>query len=211
MPMKRGIILLCWLVLVAACIEAEGQTRAGLEETQLRIRNILVEGNHVTRKNIILRELVFAPGDTIEKMELLPDFKRSRQNLLNLSLFNFVYLDARHYPGNEIDVIITVQERWYIWPVPILEYADRNLSSFLENRDWNRINYGMWLKWNNFRGRNEMLAGKIRLGYKEQYALEYSKPNMGKKQNHRLSAGFNFNRQHEVGYITFDNRPLYYR
>ena len=209
--MRRLIIILLLVASGCSLPGLNGQTRVGLQETQLRVRDIVIEGNEVTRERIIFRELVFARGDTIEKMELLPAFQRSRQNIMNLSLFNFVYLDAKHYPGNEIDVIITVQERWYIWPVPILEYADRNLSSFLESRDWGRINYGLWLKWNNFRGRNEMLTGKIRLGYKEQYALEYTIPNMGKRQNHWVTGGFNFDRQHEVNYKTFDNQPLYYK
>ena len=144
-------------------------------------------------------------------MELLPTFERCRENLLNLSIFNFVSFDASHFPENRIDVIITVQERWYIWPTPIFEFADRNFSSFIEDFDWSHINYGLWLKWNNFRGRNEVLSTKLRLGYKEQYLLEYAKPNIGKNQNHKVAVGYSFMRQHRVNYQTIENKPVYYK
>ena len=106
---------------------------------------------------------------------------------------------------------VIVTERWYIWPVPILEYAERNFSTFIKNREWDKINYGAWLQWNNFRGKNELLAGKIRLGYINEYALSYSMPNIGKKQQHGASVGFNLNQQNEVFVATENNKPLEYK
>lgn len=188
-----------------------GQNSDSLQDSQLIIRNFVVEGNKVTKEKIIFREMVFSKGDTIEKMNLIPALEQSRENILNLSIFNFVSLDVNHYPENRIDVIITVTERWYIWPTPIFEFADRNFSSFLEDFDWSHINYGLWLKWNNFRGRNEMLSAKVRLGYKEQYLLEYSKPNIGINQNHKIAFGYSFMRQHRVNYQTIENKPVYYK
>lgn len=181
-----------------------------ITEDRLVIADIIIRGNNITREPVILRELVFSRGDTILKMELLPAIQRSRENLLNLSLFNFVYFDADHYPGNRIHVLITITERWYIWPVPILEYADRNFSSFIQNRDWDKINYGLWLKWNNFRGRNELLTGKLRLGYINEYALAYQVPNLGRRQQHGFSTGFNMNYQNEVFVATVNNYPVEY-
>jgi outer membrane protein assembly factor BamA len=188
-----------------------GQETGVLPEHQLVINNIVITGNNVTKENILLREMVFSKGDTIEKMQLIPAFEKSRENLLNLSLFNFVTLDTKHYPGNRIDVIIDVQERWYIWPSPIFEHGERNLSAFLKEPQWNKLNYGMWLKWNNFRGRNELLNAKIRLGYKEQYVLQYEKPNLGVKENHKIFVSYSHSRQHRVSYLTRDNRPVYFR
>lgn len=181
-----------------------------ITQDRLVIEDILIQGNKITKDPIILRELVFGIGDTVLKMELLPAFQRSKENLLNLTLFNFVYFDATHLPGNHINVHITVTERWYIWPVPILEYAERNLSEFLKNKDWDKINYGAFLKWKNFRGRNEMLTGKIKLGYVKEYALEYSVPNIGKKQQHKASTGFNMHHQNEVIIATVNNKPVEY-
>ncbi|MFZ5939147.1 MAG: POTRA domain-containing protein [Bacteroidota bacterium] len=180
----------------------------GQDSDRLYVASIVIEGNRVTKKSVITREMMVAEGDSVKKSELISLLQKSRENLLNTSLFNFVTMDARHYPGNRIDVLVTVTERWYIWPVPILEHADRNFSEFLHNWDWSRINYGAWLKWENFRGRRELLTGKVRLGYKEQYSLGYSKPNLGKYQQHGIDFGFNFDRQHEIIYGSQDNSPL---
>lgn len=188
-----------------------GQDPNPVPDHQLVIRDVIIAGNKVTKRNIILRELVFSPGDTINKMDLIPALERSRENLLNLSLFNFVNFDANHYPGNKIDVLLEVQERWYIWPTPIFEHGERNLNTFLREPRWSRLNYGMWLKWNNFRGRNELLNAKIRLGYREQYVLQYEKPNLGVDENHALSISYSLSRQHRVNYTTVGNEPVFFR
>lgn len=209
--MRRIVLILGFLYLWFPEIGLYGQEHDSIPDTMLVIRDIIIEGNKVTKEKIVLRELVFQQGDTIAKMDLLSAFDRSRDNLKNLSIFNFVSLDTKHFPGSRIDVIISVTERWYIWPTPIFEFADRNFSSFIEDFDWSHTNYGMWLKWNNFRGRNELLSAKVRLGYKEQYLLQYEKPNIGASQNHKIAFGYSFMRQHRINYMTFDNRPVHYK
>jgi outer membrane protein assembly factor BamA len=182
-----------------------------IADDKLVINDILIQGNKVTREDVITRELLFSVGDTVLKMELLPFLQRSKDNLLNLALFNFVHFRVTHLEENRIDVNVEVIERWYIWPVPILEYADRNFSTFIKNRDWDKINYGLWLRWSNFTGRNDLLTGKIRLGYIKEYSLAYSFPNLGKNQQHGVSAGFNMNQQNEVYIATRHNKPVEYR
>ncbi|MCK5136830.1 MAG: hypothetical protein KAR19_13655 [Bacteroidales bacterium] len=182
-----------------------------IDDDRLVIEDIIIRGNRITKESIILRELIFGIGDTILKMELLPALQRSKDNLLNIALFNFVFFDANHLSSGRINVQITVTERWYIWPIPILEYAERNFSTFIKNREWDKINYGIWLKWNNFRGKRELLSGKIRLGYIKEYALAYQVPNIGKKQQHGVSTGFNMNQQNEVFIATVNNIPVEYK
>ncbi len=182
-----------------------------IDDDKLIIEDILIQGNRVTKESILLRELVFEIGDTILKMELLPALQRSKENLLNLTLFNFVKFDATHNLNSRITIQITVTERWYIWPVPILEYADRNFGTFIKNREWDKINYGGFLKWKNFRGRNEVLTGKIRLGYIREYALAYTIPNLGRREQHGVSTGFNMHKQNEVYIATVNNKPLEYK
>ena len=182
-----------------------------IPDDKLLIAGIEIEGNRVTKDKIVLRELTFQVGDTIFKMEMLPAFQRSKENLLNISLFNFVTFNVTHLPGNRIIVQITVVERWYIWPVPILEYADRNFNEFITNREWDKLVYGAWLKWNNFRGRNELLTGKIRLGYINEYAVAYKKPNLDRNQRHGIHVGFNMNQQNEVIIATVNNAPVEYK
>jgi len=208
--MAKAIKFFVVCFLLCHVTEAVSQDSLVISDDKLVIHDILISGNKITHESVILRELIFSPGDTVFKMQLIPSLQRSRENLLNLSIFNFVFLNVKHLGVNVIDVTVEVTERWYIWPIPILEYADRNFSTFLENRDWDKINYGAWLKWNNFRGRNELLTAKVRLGYVKEYALAYSKPNLGKNQSHGISTSFNVNQQDEVFISTVNNRPVEY-
>lgn len=190
-----------------------GNLTAGLNAGELRINDIHLEGNELTKRNIIIRELMFREGDAIRPGQLTELLEKSKDNLLNLSLFNYVNyridsLDPRH---NKIDVIIRVEERWYIWPTPIFEHADRNLSNFIREFDWQKLNYGLFIDHNNFRGRNMSLHLKTRFGYKEQFALSLSKPNMGKKQRLKLISDFNLFRKHELAYETRRNEPVFYQ
>jgi len=209
--MTRNLKILIFGFMLGQMLVMPAQVSIDIAHDRLVVEKIIIQGNRITKEPVILRELLFDVGDTILKMELLSVFQRSRENLLNTSLFNFVRFDATHNPGNRINVYINVTERWYIWPVPILEYAERNFSTFIKNREWDKINYGAWLKWNNFRGRNEIVTGKIRLGYINEYALSYNKPNMGRKQQHGVSIGFNLNQQNEVFVSTKNNIPVEYK
>jgi len=200
------IVVLVGLSLHQLC----GQENTSIPDHQHYIKEIIFEGNKVTKPNILLRELEFASGDTINKIDLIPALENSRENLLNLSIFNFVNVEIQHIGENVINIKYIVTERWYIWPTPIFEHGERNLSTFLKEPRWDRLNYGLWLKWNNFRGRNELLNAKIRLGYKEQYVLQYEKPNLGKNENSKFFFSLSLSRRHRVNYLTEDNRPVYF-
>jgi len=209
--MTKAIHILMVSLFLGHALESLAQESFIIDGDKLIVNEVLIEGNKITKDFVILRELVFDIGDTILKMELLPSIQRSKENLLNIALFNFVSFDVSHSPGNRITVHIDVTERWYIWPIPILEYADRNFNEFIKNRDWEKINYGAWLKWNNFRGRNELLTAKIKLGYIQEYSLAYHVSNLGKKQRHGVSTGFNMKQQNEIIIATVQNKPVEYR
>jgi hypothetical protein len=48
----------------------------------------------------------------------------------------------------------------------------------------------------------------VRLGYLNEYALAYEIPNLGEKQQHGLSMGFNVTHQNEVNLSTANNKPV---
>ena len=174
-----------------------------------RVDSIQISGNKITHDNIILRELEFQLGDSISPAELSETITNSRNNLHNTFLFNFVDIDYR-IEGFDIIISIDLTERWYIWPVPILEIAERNLPTWLEDPSIKELNYGMYLNWNNFRGRKELLRFKARFGYKEQFELLYSKPNLDKAQKHGIKIIINQFRQHEVQIRNEMNQPVYF-
>lgn len=207
--MMRVLTIQIFGIFLFLAPELFAQDQLLISEDRLVVVGFEVSGNKVTKERIIIREMSFVLGDTLLKMDLIPELQRSRVNLLNTSLFNFVIMDVRHLPGNKIIVEISVTERWYIWPIPILDYVERNFSEFIKNWEWDRLVYGVWLKWDNFRGRNDQLAAKVKFGYLNEYALSYDLPNLGKKQQHRLSSGFSINQMNEVNVSTVNNSPVY--
>jgi outer membrane protein assembly factor BamA len=177
------------------------------------IRNIEFSGNKITKERIIQRELLFKENDTIPKNEISTVFEQSRLNLVNTSLFNIVHIDSVPVKNNPklLDVKLDFTERWYIWPVPILEFADRNINEWLKKKDWRRVNYGMFLTWNNFRGRREKLILFTRFGYDQKYELSYQIPYINKKQTWGVGAAGGFAQNHEIAYNSVNNKEVYYR
>ncbi|MBN3036460.1 MAG: hypothetical protein JW861_12815 [Bacteroidales bacterium] len=175
----------------------------------LIVRKLIILGNHITRKRIILREIVFRENDTLTATRLDQLIVQSRNNLKNTSLFNFISVDTLITAGSSVDVIFDLQERWYIWPVPIFEIADRNFNAWWEKKDLSRLNYGVFITWNNFRGRREKLILYSRFGFDEKYELSYSIPYINRSQT--LGAGFSagFSQNHEVSYNSVDNKEQY--
>jgi len=166
-------------------------------------------GNKITRDNIILRELEFQVGKAYDVVLLDSLIVKSRQNLLNRSLFNFVTITLSG-EGNQREVEVSVIERWYIWPVPIFQFADRNLNAWIEKGDLNRLNYGLDLRVENFRGRMEKLNIVVQTGYDMRFSARWSLPYLNNNQVTGLSmeGGVQFN--HEVAVVTVDNEPQYY-
>ena len=175
----------------------------------LVVKKIYLAGNKKTKAKVILNELLFKHNSKIPKRELLTLVGRSKQNLLNTSLFNFVYINYRLEHNKDVYFEIKVDERWYLWALPIFEQADRNFSSFLENGDWSRVNYGVYLRRDNFRGMNETLKLKIRLGFLNEVELYYkssdhnNKPSWGSIQN--------YNSNNQVTYSILNNEPINFR
>ena len=213
MSRKIVFLFLFFLCFLHATTEADNfslsDTTKHFKSNKIIIGRIESCGNKRTKEKIILRELIFHANDTIRADKLDEIIKESRQNLLNTSLFNFVTISYEIRDSIFADVSISVLERWYIWPVPVAELVFRNFNSWLQTGDFERINYGFFLKDNNFRGRKESLYLLLRFGYDELYSLSYQIPYINRKQT--LGIGFNvgYIRNKEIAYNTVDNKLLY--
>ena len=147
--------------------------------------------------------------------ELIQKIKESKQNLVNLSLFNFVEI-SEEIQAENAKIIIEVTERWYFWPFPILEISERNFNSWWNEfkssnySDFSRLNYGLFLTWENFRGRNELLKFKIRKGFKEQYLFSYQIPYFNKKKTIGINTNIQLFRKKKSYYKTENNTLIYY-
>jgi len=186
----------------------------GQSDGQVIVGSIAFEGNKTTKDHIIARELMFSEGDTLTDARFADLLEKSRENMINTSLFNFVSYDLINSPDHheQVDVVFKVTERWYIWPWPVIVFADRNFNTWWnENRSLSRMSYGVILKWGNFRGRKEQLDITARFGYNELYGFEYSIPYLNKKETLGLGMGAAYGRSHEVPIMNEDDKLVYYK
>jgi len=206
---KARLLLCCVVILLSWDIDAQ-QTRPLVSDSVLVIDQIVPKGNKITRNKIILRELEFKTGDTLFSHQLITKINQSRQNLLNLGLFNFVEIIPQRHDFNKITVLIRVTERWYIWPIPILTFADRNFNAWWKNRDFTHTNFGLDIRNKNFRGRRENLDLIIQGGYDKSLQLEWLAPSVNKKMTWGIGiwGGVIFN--HETDYDLKNNKLVYY-
>lgn len=172
---------------------------------RVRIGQILFVGNEVTKERVLRAELDIHEGDTLAAADVARRLERNRRRLFNLQLFNQVHLQLTCRDG-ELIVLYGLQERWYTFPVPIFSLADRNFATWRQRPDrWRRIDYGVHVVRNNFRGRNEQLFGNLQLGFNRKYELFYIRPMLGR---HRLglSLGGSFYQARTVDFITRRDR-----
>jgi outer membrane protein assembly factor BamA len=175
------------------------------------VRNIFISGNKKTKRFIILRELNFIPGETIPLISVDELLRKSRNQLLNTSLFNSAELSVKRDSLAYIDIYIHVAERWYLWPVPIFELADRNFNQWYLNRDFRRTNYGINLTQFNFLGRNQTLNLLFQLGYTQQYAIIYNIPYINNSNTLGLTFNAGYALNHEVPYTTVNDSLQFLR
>ncbi len=184
-----------------------------LSEQKVIVTKILLVGNKITKQSIITRELLFHEGDTLSRYVLQDAMKRSRENLMNTSLFNFVeiYDQPDANDSAKTFVIVRMTERWYLFPLPIFELVDRNFNEWWLTKDFSRTNYGAYIVKENFLGRKQSLQLLVRLGYSQKLGLYYSIPYINKKQQDGLSFSFSYTRNHESTYGDFENKTVFYK
>lgn len=177
------------------------------------VNRILIIGNTTTRQNIISRELDIKPGDTISMRRLGTLIERDQRKIYNLRLFNTVEVRWLPITQNQVDLLVDVNERWYTFPVPIFELSDRNFNEWWQNynHDFRRVNYGLRLYQDNFRGRNETLRLAAQFGFTRRFELNYRIPYIDQKQKHGLIFDFNYSEPRNLAYFTDDHKLVFRR
>jgi len=196
---KRFIICIFLSILSSALLP--GQERS-------MIKDIVITGNHTTKEKVILRELNFKKGDTLYIYDIENKMALSRENLLNTSLFNYVTISKQITSEGIIDIIISVEERWYTWPSVILKYDDRNFSAWLKAGDLSRSMYGVSLERYNFRGRKENLKMSFLSGYANQFYVSYKNISLDRNRKHFIGADIELSKQDEIIFKTENNEPV---
>tara|TARA_R110002050_G_scaffold290260_1_gene443800 strand:- start:131687 stop:133051 length:1365 start_codon:yes stop_codon:yes gene_type:complete len=169
------------------------------------------EGNDKTKEFILLRELTYHEGDTLELIQLKEKLIRSRDNIFNTKLFTTATFTILEGEGVLIDVVFHLEERWYVWPYPILENGDRNFNTWWQTKDFNRLTYGIYLNWFNFRGRNETFKIMMKVGFENQFSLGYDIPNLNKKKTLGLYVATGYAEYTEVNNRSEGNKRIFYK
>ncbi len=176
---------------------------------EVHIDTIFLEGNRLTRDRIILRELLFRPGDHMGPDELTQKIRDSRSNLMNTGLFNFVEIqidDARH---PSLKITFTFIERWNIWPIPVFELDKPNLNQWLSDPSFSKINYGINLFMANITGRNERILLAVKAGNEQSINFVFRTPYFDRAQSLRWGIRYGMNRSKQRAYSTEDNQQLF--
>jgi outer membrane protein assembly factor BamA len=178
----------------------------------VRINRIFVIGNDVTRDRIVRRELSLQEGDIIYSSDLADVLEVDKKKLINTRLFNTVNIRTLELEKDQFDLLIDVKERWYTFPSPIFDLADRNFNEWWQNydHDFRRVNYGLRLYRFNMRGRNETLKFVAQFGYLKRFELSYRIPYLDRGQKHGLVLDFDYSEAKNVPFQTQDHKLVYY-
>jgi outer membrane protein assembly factor BamA len=174
------------------------------------IRNILISGNKKTNPDVILRELSFEIDEAYKLEDISRHFQKARKQLMNTGLFRDVTVSLKSLTGFDVYVNIEVLEKWYIWPKPFLRAVDKTFYQWWneQNRNMDRINYGLKLTHNNFTGRNDKLKLNIMNGYTKQVSIQYYGLYLDQQLKWSLNAGIAAGRNREVNYMTQDDKLM---
>ena len=106
-----------------------------------------------------------------------------------------------------VDIVVQVDERWYLFPIPIFEIVDRNFNDWIQNHgaDLSRVNYGLKLYQKNVRGRNETLRLTAQLGFTRTFDIDYTFPYLDKAQRHGLNLKLRYSEFKNLPYRTIDH------
>ncbi|SEJ40854.1 Surface antigen [Cyclobacterium xiamenense] len=201
------------LSLPAQQIPAEDPSGQINPPERVTVNNIFVVGNEKTRRNIILREMDIETGVTYDWEAFVELLLADEKKIYNLQLFTTATLTPLFVADEQVELLVSLKERWYILPSLIFNLADRNFSEWWINqgRDFSRVNYGVKLDHNNVGGRNEKLRVIGQLGFTQAVDLNYSIPYLDKNQLHGLAAKFNYFTNKNIPIRSIENKQFFYR
>ena len=175
------------------------------------VSDILLTGNEKTKPRVIYNELDFSIGDTVYLSEFIILKTENEKRLLGTALFTGVRFNISNWDteNKTADIAIDFQENWYIYPGIIFELADRNFNVWWteQNRDFDRVNYGVNVDHINVTGRKDKLRIKLQHGYTRKYEIKYNYPYISKTWG--AFGEIFFANQKEIGYTTIGNKTLF--
>lgn len=182
-----------------------------LVHEELFLQKVFIIGNKQTQEQIILRELDLKPEIFVKSVDLLHLIEKDKNKIFNTGLFTSVEISPIYLSPEIINLVISVKERWYTFPVPVFKLADRNFNDWWENqnRDLKRVDYGLRFYKYNMRGRNEKFKATAQFGFNKTFDLQYSIPYINKAQKNGLAVYGNYTENNSIAYKTTNHKLVF--
>ncbi len=201
-------------VLILVLISSAKQNEAA----SFPVQRITIIGNAHTKDFVILREMLVQVDSMYSETgenNIVQQIQLSSQRILNLNLFNDVditYQLEETERGYGYTIAVEVVEKWFIWPIPFVEFSDRNFNVWSNfSFDPERTNYGFYVFSYNLFGRNHTMKTKLKTGYNTKIGIEYCIPFLSKRTNWGLNALVEHATQNEVWYETRNDSLRFFR
>ena len=181
---------------------------------KILVHNIIITGNERTKNYIILREVPFKKGDSILLENLPKTVEKTRELIYNTTLFVNVNVISQLLDNDEVDIIVIVKERWYLFPIPSIELADRSFNEWVKtyDADLKRLSYGIYFTHFNFTGRRDPFSLVLVNGFRRNISFEYAFPYINKKLTTGMKLGAGIEQTKQIPYQTdADNKLIYYK
>ena len=184
-----------------------------LGQSRVTIRNVVISGNKITKRYIVLRELPFEIGQAYSISDVLIGLQKGRQNIMNTTLFVSASLNFTNWYNDSMDIYIDVKERWYYIALPFFRPIDRNWNVWLKDYSLSldRVNYGLKFLGKNISGRNDRLNIWLTNGYSRRVAFNYYNPFSDKTLRHGFGFDFSYLQNKELNYTTLNNKQQFFK
>lgn len=201
------LLLLVFFVNEAICQHINADTASAPFYT---IQSVSITGNKHTKEYIIRRELHLNEGDTIIKSKLAQVLEDAKNQVHNLNLFSEEKVDARFVDSNTVNIYLEVKEKWFIYPTPQFQLADRNYNVWIKehNASLKRVVYGAKFLHYNFSGRRDELKVYLLTGYSRNFSFYYESPYSNSALSEGFSVGAGYTQNREINYRTSSNNKL---
>ncbi len=182
------VVLICPILIIIFTTTINSQsiadslkpdTLANISSKKFVLEKILIQGNKHTENEVILREMHIKEGMLFSINEL----EEEQTRIYNLGLFTKVEFMPLPSGGNSMSLLITVEEMYYILPIPIGGFRGGDIKKF-----WAGIDF----RYRNFRGMNETLGLGFALGYEPFISMSYFNPWVGKNSHLFLSGNLRY-------------------
>ena len=175
------------------------------------VHSIKIEGLKRTKIRVVQREILIKKDSVYSTDELKALLERTNEKLLNTNLFKTVDHEVS-FDSDSTVVTFSIIEKWYTWPMPFLEFSDRNFNVWNQfDFDPSRTNYGLYFFNYNLFGSNHTLKISLIEGYHQRVGLEYRVPYISTTSPWGISGKFYTRKQDEVWLQTREDVLNFYK